>query len=234
MELTGFSGFVKFFCSMTMNPLPPQAYTKDALLKAYAWLMNQPQSIKELASTPDVLVSLYLKAQRDGIESLDRPSIQNFRSELKQLAGMMNDLTEKTHNNNGVHPDAEKMAKQSQTGAPHLGASSPAEFYTPKTDRLGNAPLAPSSATHVSMNHQPISTSMANQNRSQSTVNSSVPPTFIPPAQADISTLQFDSKSLEMIREVKELLNVSNENEALRALIKIGFQTLSTKIFEKK
>lgn len=76
-----------------MNPLPPQAYTKDALQKAYAWLMNQPASIRELATTPDVLVSLYLKTQRDGMESLDRPSIKNFRSELKQLAGMMSEFS---------------------------------------------------------------------------------------------------------------------------------------------
>jgi len=77
---------------MTMNPLPPQAYTKDTLLKAYSWLQNQPNNIKEMASTPDVLVSLYLKATRDGEGALDRPSIQNFKNELKQLAGMMGEL----------------------------------------------------------------------------------------------------------------------------------------------
>ncbi len=76
-----------------MNPLPPQAYTKETMLKAYAWVMNQPPSIKELATTPDILVSLYLKAQRDGLDSLDRPSIQNFRDELKSLAGMMSSLS---------------------------------------------------------------------------------------------------------------------------------------------
>ncbi|MEK6774397.1 MAG: hypothetical protein AABY64_10675 [Bdellovibrionota bacterium] len=75
-----------------MNPLPPQAYTKDTLLKAYSWLQNQPNNIKEIASTPDILVSLYLKTTRDGEGALSRPSIQNFKNELKQLAGMMGDL----------------------------------------------------------------------------------------------------------------------------------------------
>ena len=75
-----------------MNPLPPQAYTKDTLLKAYSWLQNQPHNIKEMASTPDVLVSLYLKTTRDGEGALSRPSIQNFKNELKQLAGMMGEL----------------------------------------------------------------------------------------------------------------------------------------------
>jgi len=77
---------------MTMNPLPPQAYTKDILLKAYQWLMGQNSSIKEIATTPDILVSLYLKATRDGDHALERPSIQNFKNELKSLAGMMGEL----------------------------------------------------------------------------------------------------------------------------------------------
>lgn len=77
---------------MTMNPLPPQAYTKDTLLKAYQWLTTQNSSIKEIATTPDILVSLYLKATRDGDSALDRPSIQNFKHELKSLAGMMGEL----------------------------------------------------------------------------------------------------------------------------------------------
>jgi hypothetical protein len=82
-----------------MNPLPPQAYTKDTLTKAYMWLVHQNSSIKELATTPDILVSLFLKAQRNGDESLDTPSIQNFKNELKSLAGMMGEL----ENGKAVH-----------------------------------------------------------------------------------------------------------------------------------
>lgn len=77
---------------MTMNPLPPQAYTKETLVKAYAWLQSQNENIKELATTPDVLVSLYLRAKLQGDASLDRPSIQNFKKELKNLAGMMGEF----------------------------------------------------------------------------------------------------------------------------------------------
>lgn len=81
---------------MTMNPLPPQAYTKDTLTKAYMWLVHQSDAIKELATTPDILVSLFLKAQRNGDEALDTPSIQNFKKELKSLAGMMGELDSKS------------------------------------------------------------------------------------------------------------------------------------------
>lgn len=77
---------------MAVNPLPPQAFTKETLQKAYTWLLTQPASIKEMASTQDMLISLYLKAQRNGDASLDTPSIQNFKQELKSLAGIMGDL----------------------------------------------------------------------------------------------------------------------------------------------
>lgn len=75
-----------------VNPIPPQAYTKETLQKAYSWLLTQSASIKEMAATQEILVSLYLKAQRNGEASLETPSIQNFKQELKSLAHMMGDL----------------------------------------------------------------------------------------------------------------------------------------------
>ncbi len=77
---------------MTFNPLPPQAYTKDTLQKAYAWLLSQSSSVKEMAQDQNILVSLYLKAQRNGDAALETPSIQNFKQELKSLASMMGDF----------------------------------------------------------------------------------------------------------------------------------------------
>ena len=62
--------------SMTMNPLPPQAYTKDTLVQAYAWLQSQSEQIKEMATSPDTLVSLFVKAKLQGHAALERPSIQ--------------------------------------------------------------------------------------------------------------------------------------------------------------
>ena len=96
---------------MTMNPLPPQAYTKDTLQKAYTWLLSQSPSIKELASTQDMLISLYLKAQRNGEASLEAPSIQNFKQELKSLANMIGDFS------------TTPSASASSTRSSHAGAS---------------------------------------------------------------------------------------------------------------
>lgn len=77
---------------MPVNPLPPQAYTKDTLQKAYSWLLSQSSSVKEMAQDQNMLVSLYLKAQRNGDAVLETPSIQNFKQELKSLANMMGDF----------------------------------------------------------------------------------------------------------------------------------------------
>ena len=137
---------------MAMNPLPPQAYTKETLQKAYSWLLNQSPSIKEMASTQEMLVSLYLKAQRNGEASLEAPSIQNFKQELKSLATMMGDFAPPTQAAHSV------------------------------------APAVAAKATSV------------------------MPSSFN----------ELDSVSLTAIQEVKSILNLSSDTEALRALIALG------------
>ncbi len=119
---------------MTMNPLPPQAYTKETLQKAYHWLLNQSASIKEMASTQEMLVSLYLKAQRNGDASLETPSIQNFKQELKSLATMMGDFQGPTS----------AMPSHVQAGLSALASSSVAKATSvmPSTfNELDNASL---------------------------------------------------------------------------------------------
>jgi hypothetical protein len=73
----------------TVNPLPPQAYTKETLMKALKWLIHQPPHIREMATSDDLTVSLYIKTKLQGENALERPSIQNFKNDLKSLAGMM-------------------------------------------------------------------------------------------------------------------------------------------------
>lgn len=99
---------------MAVSSIPPQAYTKETLLKAYAWLMNQDQHVKELATTPDILVSLFLKAQRKGDESVDAPSIQSFKNELKNLAGMMGELDSKTQSQTVIVSHSTQTTQKAQ------------------------------------------------------------------------------------------------------------------------
>ncbi len=117
---------------MTVNPLPPQAYTKETLQKAYTWLLAQSPSVKDLATTQDMLVSLYLKAQRSGEASLEAPSIQNFKQELKNLASMMGDL-QTVPAPQPVQQPAQQLAPPSppQVLAPASTASAPTQTPTP-------------------------------------------------------------------------------------------------------
>ncbi len=144
-----------------MNPLPPQAYTKDTLQKAYTWLLSQSPSIKELASTQDMLISLYLKAQRNGEASLEAPSIQNFKQELKSLANMIGDFS------------TTPSASAHSTPSSHAGAS------------------------------------VSSQNTTASVV---------------VSSLGLDTQSTNALNEVRTVLNLSSDVEALRALIALGYK----------
>lgn len=87
---------------MAASTLPPQAYTRDILAKAYLWMQAQPESMRKMASTPDALVGLFLRAQRNGEVSLESNapvSRENFVNDLKNLASELEqfDHTPSTH-----------------------------------------------------------------------------------------------------------------------------------------
>jgi hypothetical protein len=157
---------------MAINPLPPQAYTKEILLKAYQWLQQQPANIREMATHPDILVSLFLKADRDGDFSLDRPSIQNFKSELKNLAGMIGEL------------DKNESVKAKPT---------------PPLPQIQNP----------------------------------APPT-LQPFHTNEKNLLADQKTSELIRETALSFNLSSDQEALRMLVKLGYQRVKKLIEENR
>ncbi|MBK7960393.1 MAG: hypothetical protein IPK04_03700 [Bdellovibrionales bacterium] len=201
---------------MAVNPIPPQAYTKDTMLRAYSWLQNQSLHIREMATTPDILVSLYLKTTWDGEGALDRPSIQNFKNELRSLAGLMGELE----------------------SAPTEAGSSPQPF-PPQSPQLTSAP--PNAPTKQSLpplqgsNPQPKKKSeplaraeelfFADVSDVKSTKSDTGGSTLSSGDQAHTvhsSIFDLDQQSLEMIREVKTQLNLSSETEALRAIVRLG------------
>jgi hypothetical protein len=72
--------------ALTTN-LPPQAYTRETLVKAIDWLSRQPQAVKERANSADLVVSHYLQALRRNNEQMEAPiSGETFREDLKNLA----------------------------------------------------------------------------------------------------------------------------------------------------
>lgn len=154
---------------MTLDYYPPQAYTKETLLKAYNWLQDQSDAVREVATTPDQLVSLYLKAIRGASpESLERPSLQSFKSELKNLAGMMGGLEK----------------KQEIENPPPITPQTPAATTPIQQQPQSSAPVA--------------------------------------------AKTTLDELTQSLIREVKSELNLSTDQEALRMLVKIGYQKVKS------
>ncbi|PWU21646.1 MAG: hypothetical protein C5B49_02335 [Bdellovibrio sp.] len=160
---------------MTMNPLPPQAYTRETLIKAYEWLQSQAPNVQQLATTPELLVSLFQKAKIQSSEALDRSNAQNFKSELKNLA--------------------------SRVG----------EFETaPAVEALAEASLARTALTPASS--RPSHAADANPGGG--------------PAAAKSEVTGFDQRSRQMIHEIRVLLNLSSDEEALRAMLAVAHQKI--------
>ncbi|MCB0369056.1 MAG: hypothetical protein KDD45_06270 [Bdellovibrionales bacterium] len=208
-----------------MNPIPPQAYTRDSLLKAYSWLQNQDSSIKEMATTPDILVSLYLKATRDGDAVLDRPSIQNFKHELKQLAGMMGEFEKEI-----IEEKIKKQKEKAKKALPPFSIERAIETFSP-VNQQGFPQTNPTSDSPQinELNTEKIKENISQDNKATSlSVNPQVSPSVYVgapngPGEASSLPLGLDAKSLMVIAEVKNQLNLTSESEALRLLIQTGF-----------
>lgn len=184
---------------MAVNPLPPQAFTKETLQKAYTWLLTQSPSIKEMASTQDMLISLYLKAQRNGEASLETPSIQNFKQELKSLANIMGDLQTPQPSNSSAN-------QNSSNSVAHHHASS-----------------AQSSLNNSSASFSASATSSSQSGQTNASAPRSSQAQVISETTTTAAMLTgLDATTLHAIHDVKQTLNLSSDAEALRALIALG------------
>jgi hypothetical protein len=196
---------------MSMNPLPPQAYTKETLARAYQWLATQPENIRELATSPDLLVSLYLKAKLNGDASLERPSIQNFRSELKQLSQMMDNLS--------LAPDQPSIQNAQNLLNPITQPPSPANVPATANSTTTANPVAASTPPSNS-----TASSGANPGSTAAPLASMMKASHSPLPHS--RSLELDAKSWQSILEVQKELNLSSESEALRAVIALGIKRL--------
>lgn len=190
---------------MALNPLPPQAYTKDILQKAYSWLQTQDESVRQLASTSEILVSLYLKTHRDGEGFLQRPSVQNFKNELRHLAPMMDEFEKSSgRGTTEVRTHSAPVAESQLVSSNMVSNSfegSPRPNSIPESNHRSNMNVGESNS-----GHSPIIAS--------SPIN----------AQSNLSHSGLDQKSMELISEVKKAYNLSNDLEALRMLISLGYK----------
>lgn len=189
-----------------VNHLPPQAYSKETLIQAYNWLRHQPAQVQELAKSPDVLVSLYSKAQIHGDAYLNRAHMQNFKTELKNLSSMMGDFETAPRASENIS----LQVPSESNGQAHSSSVAPQQCQS----------LSPQAMPQQS---QPLSSPMMPQQSQTLPVQIQTQQPL--PAQQN---LPLDMRSLAMIQEVKNQFNLSSEIEALRLLISLGYHKVKS------
>ena len=202
--------------SMAINPLPPQAYTKETLQKAYSWLLSQPTSTKEMAHDQSTLVSLYLRAVRNGEATLEVPSAQQFKKELKFLANRI-----ETFQDNPPAQNAQNVSLPSSIDHSILNSSNAltavninANQVIDNSHDILKTSLKPTESFNTVENEISNSKSvLAKSYLSKNTEASKATSGFI-----------IDSKSQLAVDHVKQVLNVGSDDEAIRILITFGIK----------
>ena len=233
--------------------LPPQAYTREILTSAFNWLQTQPESVKKLATTPDALVGLFMRAQRYGASSmeLDAPvSSQNFISDLKNLAEGLKQFEKPKLQQGHQANQAPGSSLHAMSNAPNQAAHSPsATFHSAQTFQQAVMPSggvagghyagasASPHASHVAPsgyeNHaaQPNShsnTQMGTHSNNQMGSHSGNPMASPFSASASSAQLVLNERAQQMIHEVKNQLNLSSHAETINMLVALGYKQLGS------
>ncbi len=204
--------------------LPPQAYTRETLTQAFAWLQTQPEPIRRSATTPESLVSLYTRNQRFGPDTSktemkfvstapisplagdddldDHPSLteapvsaQNFKTDLKTLA-------------EGLKQFDDPRGSRTQT---HHANQQPQLVYQ-QVPHPSSQHVVGQQAT------QPAQQPVQQQLRAP-------PASFSTPS---FSLLGLHPTAQTMIQEVKSQLMLSSETEAINMMVAIAYKNLKS------
>lgn len=187
--------------------IPPQAYTRDVLVKAYDWLKAQPMHVREKAVSADSLVSLYLHARKsEGLEGSEGnnwdpnapTSVESFKSDLKSLAEGLKQFDDSSANwsQNLQSPHRPPYSEpQSPHRLPH-NEQQPPHYQIPNNGPQSHFYQSPYMATPP-------------------------PQMYAPEPQPEI---QLDRRSQELIHEVQKRLNLGSQREAIRMLISLGYE----------
>ncbi len=198
--------------AMTTN-LPPQAYTRDTLVKAIEWLHTQPQAVRERATSADLLVNIYLQARRRAAVQMEAPvSGETFKTDLKHLAEDLKQFEEPSapppqagrSPSSGPydsHASVEPLFKSQPMAEPIVMQMQQAQAHT-QVHVHHHTPPPPSHPHAHPPYHSPA-------------------PTHAPAAPKG-HTWQVDARSLAAARELQQRFNLSSEGEALRMLITLG------------
>lgn len=206
--------------------LPPQAYTREILTSAFNWLQLQPESVKKLATTPDALVGLYLRAQRYGSSSLetDAPiSQQVFLSDLKSLAEGLKQFDEPS-----VRPtrpaSPQAAASTSSAAASPSHSQSPSHSPSPSPSPSHSAFAAPSSTSAAFAGgffSEPPPLTFATTYPSSLTSATSGTAGVLPSLPSSLN-----ERSRQMIQETRNSLNLSSDAEVINLMVALAYKNL--------
>jgi len=214
---------------MSFKKMPPQAYTKETLQEAFEWWNQQPEDFRDKVQDKDDLVGYYLKVRR-GYPDSDVSDVAkaSFSSELRGLAKNLDDFE-------GYQSDKTDEKKK------------PAFFTTPTEVQKQAAPKVPSMSFMQSK--APVESSKPEPavqlNFPDMTKSPVVTEAFeldsgvkksltLKPMKdearsmvGDTKYFKLDAKSAEYVTQVRRALNLSSDQEALRAIISLGASRLS-------
>ncbi|MGE0761673.1 MAG: hypothetical protein AB7N80_00200 [Bdellovibrionales bacterium] len=212
----------------TSGNLPPQAYTREVLIKAYEWLTTQTPNVRERATSADAVVALYLQARRrnpntgeDTLGKWETPtaaSVEAFKADLRNLAEGLRQFED----------PAAPPPQQATATVPAASVTSPRPHAPPlRTPAMNSAaaindwadPDVPSERPSVApvWPATPLPTPPTRMaTREQMERGLAYPP----------EPLILDSKSQNWVREVQNRMNLSSEADALRAIIAVGYERL--------
>jgi hypothetical protein len=192
--------------AITTN-IPPQAYTRDTLVKAIEWMNSQPASLRERAGSADLIVSYYLQARRRMTAAqMEAPvSGESFKADLKHLAQDLKQFEEPSAP--PTQPNR-AFAQLHEVPVPQMDFQNP--FNPP---RVVQPPAAQPQSPPQPLQQQPAQT----------------PPPAPAASQAHlpkVMTWTIDPRSLAAAREVMQKMNLSHETEALRMLVTLGLERM--------
>ncbi|MBX3022608.1 MAG: hypothetical protein KF799_13125 [Bdellovibrionales bacterium] len=183
------------------SKLPPQAYTRDTLVKAIEWLSGQPSAVRERASSADLIVSHYLQARRQhAATAVEQAPIsqESFKADLKHLAEDMKQFEEPSAPPPAPNRAPSYVRDQLETIVNHHRQDSLFRHELTRQERQETRTPAPT----------PISTPEPQMRTTEMTVKG--------------VAWNVDARSLSVARELQEALNLSSEGEALRMLVSLG------------
>lgn len=203
------------------SKVPPQAYTRDTLVKAIEWLSGQPPAVRERANSADLIVSHYLMARRQSgnfpssaatVNDMAPVSQETFKADLKHLAEDLKKFEDPPSAPPQVQPHPSRSPSYVKPEAAvqelenivshHRQDSLFRQESLRQQEYRHEAPVPQQPRYQEPMRHEPQ----------------------VRTTEMTVKGLAWnvDPRSLAIARELQETLNLSSEGEALRMLVKLG------------